>query len=100
MSYLIWLLIFVWIPIFTIWFFNFKRLWKYRKTLICASFFALVFSIPWDIFAVTNNIWIFPKEGNIGFFILGLPLEEYLFMVTVTWLLGSIVIMVKYHKKQ
>lgn len=62
-------------------------------------FFALVFSIPWDILAVTNKIWSFPKEGNIGFFILGLPIEELLFMTTVTLLIGSITIVVKYHKK-
>jgi lycopene cyclase domain-containing protein len=61
-------------------------------------FFALVFSIPWDIFAVTNHLWFFPKEGNIGFLILGLPIEEYLFMTTVTLLIGSITILVKYRK--
>ena len=61
-------------------------------------FFSLVFSIPWDIFAIRNRIWIFPKEGNIGLFILDLPIEELLFMTTVTLLIGSVVVIVKYHK--
>lgn len=97
MSYLFWLLLFIWLPTLVIWYFNFALLWKYRKTLLFAMFFALVFSIPWDIFAIQNKIWIFPKEGNIGFFILELPVEELLFMTTVTLLIGSIVILVKYH---
>lgn len=61
-------------------------------------FFALVFSIPWDMLAIQNKIWYFPKEGNIGFSLGGIPFEEYLFMATVTLLAGSIMILIKYHK--
>lgn len=62
-------------------------------------FFALAVSVPWDIFAIANKLWIFPKEGNVGFFLLGLPAEEYLFMTTVTLLIGSVTIVVKYRQK-
>lgn len=58
--------------------------------------FALVCSVPWDIFAITHKIWFFPKGGNLGLSVIGVPLEEYLFMTTVTLLIGSVVIMVKY----
>lgn len=98
MNYLIWLFVFIWIPTLILWFFNFQLLWKYRKTLLYAMFFALLFSIPWDILAVSNHIWFFPKGGNIGFWIGGIPFEEYLFIATVTLLAGSIMILIKYHK--
>lgn len=96
MSYIVWLLVFIWIPTLLLWIFRFKLLWKYRKSLFWAMLFALVFSIPWDIFAVHNRIWYFPAGGNLGVWIFGLPVEEYLFMATVTLLVGSITILIKY----
>lgn len=97
--YLIWLLIFVLTPTFLIWLFNFNLLWRYKATLTHAIFFALVFSIPWDIYAVKSNIWSFPREGNAGIQIGILPLEEYLFMTLVTLLIASITITIKYRLK-
>lgn len=94
--YLIWLLIFICIPTLIIWLLNFNLLWKYKKTLGHVIFFALVFSIPWDIYAVKTNIWMFPDEGNIGLNIGLLPIEEYLFMAFVSLLIGSIAIVLKY----
>lgn len=97
--YLVWLLIFVVIPTFLIWLFNFNLLWKYKATLFYAIFFALVFSIPWDLYAVKSNIWFYPKEGNLGLQIGTLPLESYFFYALVTLLLASITILIKYRLK-
>lgn len=97
--YLIWLLVFVMTPTFLIWFFNFNLLWRYKATLIHAIFFALVFSVPWDIYAVKSGIWHFPKEGNAGIQIGILPLEEYLFIILATLLIASITITIKYRLK-
>lgn len=96
MQYLLWLSLFVWLPIAMIWGFNHALLWKYRRTLLYAMFFALVFSVPWDIYAVLTKIWFFPPEGNAGIFLLGLPIEEYLFITTTTLMLASVTIVAKY----
>jgi lycopene cyclase domain-containing protein len=63
-------------------------------------FFTLVFSIPWDFLAVTNHIWSFPEGHNLGFYIIELPLEEYLFMTTVTAFLATMTIVFKYQKRR
>lgn len=99
MEYLIWLASFVWFPTLILWFLFPKLLWRYRITLFHAAIFALIFSVPWDILATKTNIWQFPKESNIGIYIGGLPLEEYLFMVFVTILISSVTIVAKYKLK-
>jgi len=98
--YILGLLIFAILPTLLLWLFNFKPLWKYKRTLLYAIFFALIFSIPWDIYAVRTDIWSFPKEGNVGIYLLGLPLEEYFFMALVTLLIGSMTIVLKYRFKR
>lgn len=96
MGYLFWLTIFVLAPSLYLWYLNFNLLWKYKKTILYAIFFAFIFSIPWDILAVKNIIWFFPKEGNVGIILGRLPIEEYLFMSTVTLLISSLTIALKY----
>jgi len=73
MSYPLWLIFFLFIPSAILWFFYFKLLRRYWKTFLYAIFFALVFSIPWDTFAVKNNIWFFPKEGIWEFILVLFP---------------------------
>jgi lycopene cyclase domain-containing protein len=62
------------------------------------DFFALVFSIPWDIFAGKNNIWFFPKEGNMGIYLGFIPLEEYFFYIGATFFAATITVIFKYQK--
>jgi len=61
--------------------------------LFCVSW-ALVFSVPWDLWAIRTNIWMFPGTTNVGLWF-GLPLEEYFFIMFVTLLLSSITIVLK-----
>jgi lycopene cyclase domain-containing protein len=61
---------------------------------------ALLVSVPWDKMAVENEIWFFPKEGVLGISIGGLPLEEYLFISTVTLLVVTTTIIFKYQKSR
>ncbi|MBI3379960.1 lycopene cyclase domain-containing protein [Candidatus Gottesmanbacteria bacterium] len=98
MNYLIWLFIFVWIPTIVLWTFKFPLLWRYKKTLLYAMIFAVVFSFPWDVIAIHLRIWYFPNGKNLGIKIFEVPLEELLFMMTVTLLIGSITILLKYKK--
>lgn len=98
MSYILWLSVFVWFPTILLFAFYFNLLWKYKKTLVWAMFFALVFSIPWDFLAVKTNIWFFPEKTHIAM-IGALPLEEYFFIIFVTLLISCLTIVIKYRLK-
>lgn len=99
MGYLLWLMSSFSIVTILLWFFQFNLLWRYKKSISLTIFFAFIFSIPWDILAVKNNIWFFPKEGNMGIFIAGLPIKEYLFMFIVTLFISTLTILIKYRKQ-
>jgi lycopene cyclase domain-containing protein len=94
-AYLIWLAIFVWIPIFGLWAYKPKLMWRHRKTLGLCIFWALVFSVPWDIWSVRANVWVFPPDTNIGIIIGGLPLEEYLFFIFAALFVASLTLVLK-----
>ena len=95
MAYIYWLIIFVWLPIIVLWAINWKYLSQYKKTFLYCIIWALIFSIPWDVWAVQTQIWLFPQDTNIGFWIGGLPLEEYLFMIFVTLLISTIALLLR-----
>ena len=42
-----------------------------------------VFFIVWDVIFTKNGVWGFNEEYLMGWFLFGLPLEEWLFFVTV-----------------
>jgi lycopene cyclase domain-containing protein len=77
------------------WAFNFEYLRRYKKTFLLSIFCALVFSIPWDLWAVRSQIWSFPENTNLGFIIADLPLEEYLFIIFVTFEISSFALLLK-----
>ena len=95
MDYLLWLAIFVWAPLALLWLTSFRILWRCKRTIAFCMVWALVFSIPWDLWAVKTEIWRFPAESNLGLWVFGLPLEEYLFITTVTAFLASLVLVLK-----
>src|ERR1700704_3541315 len=84
MSYLTWLALFAWIPTLVLWWKYHTVLSRYKMTLFYCILFALLEEVPWDNFAVGNAIWYFPEGGSLGLRIGILPLEEYLFIITVS----------------
>ena len=95
MTYIYWLSIFVWLPLLLMWAFNLRYLLSYKKTFLLCIFWSLVFSVPWDYWAIRTQIWIFPADTNLGIWIGGLPLEEYFFIVFVTLLASTITLLLK-----
>ena|SRR3989344_9162118 len=95
MVYIYWLTIFVWLPIIVLWVLNWEYLSHYKKTFLYCALWALAFSIPWDIWAVRAQIWSFPADTNIGLWVGGLPIEEYFFMIFVTILISTVVLLVR-----
>jgi lycopene cyclase domain-containing protein len=39
----------------------------------------------WDNYAVLKGHWFYPGEGILGIFVLYLPLEDYIFILVVTY---------------
>jgi lycopene cyclase domain-containing protein len=96
MEYVVWLAIFAWLPLAVLWAGFFKLLIRYKGTLTACVVAALMFSIPWDYWATATRIWNYPDGRNIGFWILGVPLETWLFIISITLLISSITIVLKY----
>ena len=41
--------------------------------------------VPLDIIGVHLKVWWFPWDGIMGIYFLGLPVEEYLFMIVIPY---------------
>ncbi len=94
-TYIGWLALFVWLPLLTLWVLYFQTLRRYKRTMIFCVFWALVFSVPWDWWAIRTRIWIFPPDTNVGIWVGGIPLEEYLFIIFVTALISTITLVLR-----
>src|SRR3989344_9626467 len=92
-EYLLWLIIFVVIPLILLWSLNFSYLIKYRVVFLLAIIGSLLFAIPWDIIAVNENIWYFTEPEIIGIWIFNLPIEEYLFIFLLTFFVSTIALL-------
>ena len=90
MSYLVFLLLFVGIPLLLLLLLTFssRRLDGTKlKGVLLLCVVALVYTTPWDNYLVMREIWTYPEGvvlGTIGY----VPMEEYLFMVMQTALVG------------
>jgi len=57
----------------------------------------IIFGAPWDYIATKNKIWIFSADKIVGIWVLGLPIEEWLFFIFVT-LLFTIITLVLWNR--
>lgn len=62
-----------------------KRLSFYKsfRSIILASAVMMLLFIPWDIAFTYFEVWSFNYDYTVGFRILGLPIEEWLFFICV-----------------
>lgn len=83
-EYLIWLFVFVVVPILVLYFSFRQNLKPYKKIFIYVAILSVIFATFWDIIAVWLKVWYFPPEKNLGVIVLNIPLEEFLFMMFVS----------------
>lgn len=83
LTYIFWLTIFIWIPIVLMLVIDYKYFLRYKKTLFYCSLSALVFSLPWDFWAIKTHVWYFSADKILGLWILGIPIEEYFFIIFI-----------------
>ncbi len=92
-EYPLWLLISVISPLVLLWIFRFNLLIKYKEALILAPIGSLIFSVLWDYIAIKEKIWYFTESHIFGIWFLGLPVEEWIFIIFVTLLFSSITVL-------
>ena len=59
---------------------HFYTRWKF---FFPAMLISLAIFIIWDVIFTSHGVWGFNEQYHSGWTILGLPLEEYLFFITV-----------------
>jgi len=93
-SYPLWLLLFLTLPLALIWIFKFQTLIRYKLALTLTTIGCLILSVPWDILSVNDHIWYFSKPHIVGVWLLGLPIEEYVYISFVGLLASSVTILI------
>ncbi len=59
--------------------------YKYFRSLFLSTLIVILIFIPWDIWFASKGIWGFNDDYLVGIFWLKLPLEEWLFFLTVPY---------------
>lgn len=90
-TYLLWLALFIGIPLLIElrWY---RQLWQQRRAILWALVGSLVGGWLWDAAAVRFHLWYYEPERIAGIWWLGLPLEEWLWIVGVTLLFGFLTV--------
>lgn len=91
-TYLIWLLCFIGIPLGLLILRHGRALWRRRRGLAWTVAGSLVGGWAWDALAVRLGLWSYDPGHLVGWWALGLPLEEWLWIVGVTLLFGSVTV--------
>ena len=101
-SYPLWLLLFLTLPLALIWIFKSQTLMKYKWVLVLTTIGCLIISVPWDILSVNDHIWYFSEPHIVGIWLLGLPIEEYVYISFVGLLAACVTILIweRYGVKQ
>jgi len=94
-EYLIWLIVFAWSPIFVLWLKFWKLLSKFKRDFIFIVVASLAFGVVWDFIAIETGAWFFPQEKILGVWILNVPLEEWLFIISFSFIISNLTIILK-----
>ncbi len=89
MSYSLFLIIFVCIPL-AILIYQVREHITRRIALVLASLFlaALIYTTPWDNYLVATRVWYYDPRLVLNIIFGYVPLEEYLFFILQTLLAG------------
>ena len=97
-TYLIWLALFIALPLALLWLIWPRVLWAQRRALAWTTVGALVGGWLWDGLAIQVGVWYYTRENIAGHWFLGMPLEEWLWIVGVTLLFGSVTVVLLHYR--
>lgn len=90
-TYLIWLIFFIGLPCISLLYWQ-RLLWRQRRALALTTLGSLVGGWTWDVLAVRFGAWYYDPNHISGQWILGLPLEEWLWIIGVTLMFGALTV--------
>ena len=73
------------------------RLFKNKLQMLIVFASALIVGVLWDNYAVWRGHWYYPGQGILGIFIGYIPLEDYFFIIVVTY---WIIVLYKFIEKK
>jgi lycopene cyclase domain-containing protein len=91
-TYLIWLALFIGLPVAFLWWRWPQAIWRQRRALGWTVLGSLVGGWLWDFAAIEVGVWYYDPAYIAGVWLLGMPLEEWLWIVGVTLLFGSVTV--------
>ena len=63
------------------------HLYHNRKERILTTLFFFIFGVAWDTFAIWRGHWLFPPGKTLGIKIGLMPIEEYLFILIIPFII-------------
>lgn len=94
-TYLIWIGLFLGLPILTLALFGGRIWWRERRALAWTLFGSAGGGWAWDFSAIQLGFWSFNGIHQTGIVILGLPLEEWLWILGVSFLFGGLTLVLR-----
>jgi len=90
-TYLIWLALCMGVPLLLMLRWR-AAVWRQRRALAWVTLGSLAGGWLWDALAVRRGVWFYAPEHISPVWLLGLPLEEWLWIAGITWLFGALTI--------
>jgi len=94
-TYLGWLFALAILPSLLVWAFKWRQLIVYRKVFLYCFMGSVLFATPWDYWATHSWLWHFSPDRTVNVHFLGLPLEEYVFFISYTFLYASLALVLR-----
>ena len=94
MIYILWLVLFLGLPLGALAIAGRRQMWRQRRALGWSLLGALVLGGAWDVSAVRVHIWYYAPTNILGLWIAGLPIEEWLWIAGTTLLFGALTVLV------
>ena len=92
LTYLIWLTLFIALPLALLWLLWPLLFWGQRRALAWTPLGSLFGGWAWDGVAIQARVWYYDAANIAGVWFLGMPLEEWLWITGVTLMFGSLTV--------
>jgi lycopene cyclase domain-containing protein len=94
LTYIIWLALCIGLPLLFLAVAARHALWRRRRALALVLLGALAGGWAWDALAVRLGAWYYDADNILGWWLGGLPIEEWLWIAGVTLLFGCVTIII------
>jgi lycopene cyclase domain-containing protein len=99
-TYVIWLLLFVGLPLVLLGFWQPQAIWRQRRALGWTLVGAFVGGWAWDALAVRLGAWYYDPGNIVNVWIAGLPLEEWIWIAGVSLMFAVITVVIKERERR